>query len=701
VSFFCVGAGEIVFDHTFRIEHGAGTRYLFSRAGGSVFNQMMNLAAAGQNICATGVGGEDKFGESAVHEMSSMRIDVRGVALYSNLNTVVITQELMPSGQSETRHSFSKECKICGLEQSYPRLARFDSARRSHNALQKTSFFCVDRFTRSRLQLAREYRQAGVVTVVDIGRFGYLRFVPAAEILAGLGLFDIAFMPLKVANSVARRLGFADVGAICSVAPVILLISEGARGITIYDGRGTGSIRPIRVSSRQSSQLVDDAGAGDVFLADLLNASREPDNMRTCSPGILEGWVASAVESVQPALRSIGARGHLPNRQKIRELAQFEGLLVEDIRQKTSGMKDCPFCGEAVNRSPATISKVKTASRSLGAKYNVGTLFRKMLFAVERKSSDESWPVERCRELLDGSGTAYTIGTGGSFAVANFVSLALNKSGRFFAQSVRPYDYIRVGGKSDFVVVVSYSGATKDCAEAIKAALRRKVGAIYLLTREVQPPLASLLRERDVVVSYGHGVTKERGFVSIEGTVVPCAVWTAAVLGTEKITNLAQELMAADPVELRDLARHLNSHLVQARRLEVFGGGFAWPAMLDLESKLVEGGLCSLQLHEVKDFSHGRFIYTFASGISAAPLMVLGVGEWSSYESAMIRALRSSHHVITIKSESEGLLGSLELLIKLQRFIQVLGEVMGRDISRPKDIPQKGLRLYKWNKGLT
>ena len=46
--------------------------------------------------------------------------------------------------------------------------------------------------------------------------------------------------------------------------------------------------------------------------------------------------------------------------------------------------------------------------------------------------------------------------------------------------------------------------------------------------------------------------------------------------------------------------------------IDVFGGGDSWPAVLDLESKMIEGDLGRATLLEVKDFSHGRFLHTLS-----------------------------------------------------------------------------------------
>ena len=56
----------------------------------------------------------------------------------------------------------------------------------------------------------------------------------------------------------------------------------------------------------------------------------------------------------------------------------------------------------------------------------------------------------------------------------------------------RPFDYIRTGRPSDVVVVVTYSGSTTDCGDAIDFAREIGVPRIALLTAAARPLLSEL-----------------------------------------------------------------------------------------------------------------------------------------------------------------------------------------------------------------
>jgi len=233
------------------------------------------------------------------------------------------------------------------------------------------------------------------------------------------------------------------------------------------------------------------------------------------------------------------------------------------------------------------------------------------------------------------------------------------------------------------------------------------VSQIVLITGAVNPKLGiSLRRPQDCLISYGRPTAgsnhtpRERGFVSIAGTVAPCALWTTAVANPVEMMELARELQVDKDIDLLGQIDLLVEAVKKGQTIPVFGGGLAWPAMYDLESKFVEGDLGVIQLHEVKDFSHGRFITVMGPKQRDTPILFFCVGQLYEYEKFLLRTLKDQHTIITISSNKMGILGALELLVRVQFLAQIIGEALGKDISRPDPIPDAGLKLYRWKHGL-
>ena len=240
-----------------------------------------------------------------------------------------------------------------------------------------------------------------------------------------------------------------------------------------------------------------------------------------------------------------------------------------------------------------------------------------------------------------------------------------------------------------------------------------------MLTAVDKPLLARELRpfSDDYVLSYGPAgrlagaertpTVRERGFVSIAGTVAPCVPWLAAAAGVNAVIDLVSSIREGETGAVAS-AKTIAHHALAAARLNVIYGPGALPAALDVESKFTESGLPAVTLHEQKELSHGRFISVlqppvfaldagFPSITEPAPVLFVAAGERSSYQQAVLAALHGADIPITeICSTTGELTAPLELLTLVQFFSQTFGSELGVDISRPSMTPEAGLDLYRW-----
>ncbi|MCF6389861.1 hypothetical protein L2K20_23055 [Mycobacterium sp. MBM] len=80
-----------------------------------------------------------------------------------------------------------------------------------------------------------------------------------------------------------------------------------------------------------------------------------------------------------------------------------------------------------------------------------------------------------------------------------------------------------------------------------------------------------------------------------------------------------------------------------------------------------------------------------------SPVLLLAVGPPSNYQSALLGAIHTEGvFAAEIRSHAVDLVAPLELLTLVQFFSQVFGDALDVDISRPRRIPEAGLRLYRW-----
>lgn len=303
-----------------------------------------------------------------------------------------------------------------------------------------------------------------------------------------------------------------------------------------------------------------------------------------------------------------------------------------------------------------------------------------------------------CRAVLSSLGISYVIGTGGSFSAAYFAAQAINRYGSLFAIPVYPYEYIRTARPTDSVLLISHSGSTSDISAAALHAKTLGVNRVILLTGGAANPDAArtLDPHRDVLISYGsEHDPAERGFVSIFGTVAPCALWAATVTGDENFAELLDYWPWIES-EASSVGDQLAESLSKDDPLPVLSGGYAMPAMIDLESKFTETNLGVVMRHEVKDFSHGRFMSVLCSNRDGTPSLIIAVHRLSAYERRLSRVLESRGQAFRYTSHFDGILGAFELMVAVQFITERIGASKGIDISKPGDIREQGLDLYKY-----
>lgn len=716
-----VGVGELVYDHIFVKQQGH-YYYTGSRGGGSVFNVLANTAVMEDGSAAIGVGGNDWYGQCAIDELRELGIDITGLSLLPFKRTRVIseTQDVRDFTLWQLgSHKFSMVCRVCGSQPPDRALAlvrAHELQRALALALDNVGIMCFDRLTQDRVQAARRCQRRGILTVLDIGRVGFLRYVAPIRIATWLSAFDIVLMPSAVANSLFERSGLSLDQLAMHGPRLMLLASKGGEGMNAYHTAGRKLNSGRRFAAPVVDKVVDDAGAGDMVLAQVVHRAAEilfrGTSLHTLDSESLFEIVAEAIESTRPVLGALGARGHVHLQHPITpELpSEWLGMSVEQINSIRDLDAPCPFCGltdstkKEGKSSRDTAHKQHVRDDSPVAARNVTYLLKRTNQAASRRLA-----IEACQEVLKSKGTAYAVGTGGSYTVALFLSLFTARdsgenSGGLFTIPIHPLDYIRIAGHSDTVIVISHSGSTIDCREVVEHAIRRCVGRIIVLTGSARPQLKSALRPgKDLIISYARRTSPklpgEKGFVSIARTVAPCAVWAAAAVGWSRYGQFVEmiEQTQRDNAEVSAISK-LSEALSKGETLHVLGGGLATPAMWDLESKFAEGGLGRIQLHESKDFSHGRFISILGGN---SPALFLGVEPWHPYELLLQDVVGSGRRATaSLCSVEGGILGSLELLIRVQSLAQLIGESLHKDISRPREIPPRGLELYHWDQGL-
>ena len=504
-----------------------------------------------------------------------------------------------------------------------------------------------------------------------------------AELLEFLRVFDIIQTPHAVIRLLAGRFS-TDEGGLFRLSPeTIWVITEDEAGVRIVDRQphSTGAPRQLLVPA-PSTPVLDSTGAGDAVLASLLFAL---DRRRMRGPALSVGVIAKAVADAEPLtgsiLQSLGARGHLPNRVPADMLPTAMPVPLAQLRDRLDPDRLCTWCGAP----PETRDRSKPY---FGGRRNLGLLQQRIATAGAANHA-----IEQARHWLAERGTTVICGTGGSYSVAVHLTNLINRRGGF-ASERRPAEFLAVSPLGDRFLAVSYSGNSHDLGLAVRRALDLGYARVAVLTINPQPEIAAVQHFGNVVevICYGsRRLARERGFVSIAGTVMPAAVWTAASIPFP--TSLV-EYAGPSAGQLEKLGDAIARELRYGYPIEIYATGWSRSAAVDLESKLTESGVGVVRVHDTKDFSHGRFVGVLEREQGAH--ILISVGERTDYESTLLSVLGAGIGATELRFPREAELGGFDALVGMQSFAVSIGDALGVDISRPRAIPEPGLRLYKW-----
>lgn len=684
-----VGLGELVHDaHYSRI--GGQFTYVGSRGGGSVWNILANAAARGHAVGGIGTSGGDDRRTLALEDNS--RLGIHPISMTSQPTALTSTMHHFPrdAANRPRRYQTTSKCLRCQQRITSAKLVNDKRIEAGPESFELPSaIFVVDQLTTLRARWARELKQNDWTTVADLGYPGYLRFRQPDSLIAELSAFDVLVLQGSVSKFLSGRIANGDSADLARRLGSIVLISDGDRGLEAFDGRGS-IVHRFKLPA-PASDVVDTVGAGDRLLGSLLALMIEAGHTHgevTLSPETIEGLCAEAMQMVPEALTTVGARGHLPG-----ALIQLTTEPHGDPAEST-----CPICG-----SSPQVKSVTTGKRSLS---------RSNLTQIQTRMSaiaSDSLSLEDARRVLSTPKNTIFCGTGGSFAAAEALAMITNAAwsapksghGSGMATAMRPLDVLASTPAVERIVGISYSGQSPDVWSALEAARLLGAEAIMVTAGEIQ----GSRDETDPVqvINFGRSNSgaaraKERGFVSIGAAAGPVALWVAAAVGSDRAIPVIAANESARDTELiaSELAEVCGPFPGGA--LAVIGSGIARPAMTDIESKFTEASLAPVILHDSKDFSHGRFISIGSTTPLSGGTLMLRDSRTSEYEDHLVEVLkRRGDRIFEIRSRQSGALALLDLFLAVQAFSVHFGGAAQIDISRPGNVHQDWLGLYRWS----
>lgn len=712
-----LGAGLIAVDHIF-LQKGPVNRteeveYLGSAGGGSVGNTLSLLSMLGSSASAFGLVGNDpsarlvradfvRFGVNANHLVRRGRPrESRRTRQFSHI--------VKPDGNA----AFVERCLKCGADLGRDsQMTSSDLTREIRDIARTAKVLVTDRANGAILELARTVRSHGGVISYDVGypSFGQAR-KSSDELLHSATI-------VKTDDRVLRRyVGSTGVEGLEKWreryrSTRLLVVSRGQKGVHGYwQSEKFGCL--FDEPAIRCESLRDTGGAGDVLhgmciqLFTLGGPPADADEVRT------RVNLAQALASLSCSI--YGARGLqralLTQKVSAKDMLGIAERIVDrkiatNSFPPTIGLpaplsnpfrlapyRGCSVCGtlpENRTQKPLPRPRLSVYQRVLSQ----SQLLMSHAFAIGQAARP------RLSAKLD-SPTIF-VGSGGSLSAATMGEALVSKLHGQVARAIAPFEFanLEVISADTTVWILSHGG---DNPDIIRAALRAKelgLKRVIVLTAGRTAPLNKLARSLDWSVLLME--TQERGFVATSGFLSMISALAGVYQAPDAKNELAEFFSPAslsnlftDSVRFASETTSVFPHDMASQHLVVLGSGWGWPAVIDFESKIVEGGVCTIEISETKNYTHGRYINAFHHRNNRHVLIFSTPQEAELSEFLRSRLARYFESTTVVDTRESGVGSTIELVVKGLFLAGYLGQKAGVDVAAPR-YPPEARGLYGW-----
>jgi hydroxymethylpyrimidine pyrophosphatase-like HAD family hydrolase len=298
-------------------------------------------------------------------------------------------------------------------------------------------------------------------------------------------------------------------------------------------------------------------------------------------------------------------------------------------------------------------------------------------FKTSLASFDDT-TVARIRELLQGR-TVTFVGSGGTLAIAELAAVAHRHTSGVMAEAATPLRFAESTVRSEVAVFFSARAKHPDTAFAIRHAIDAGVQVVLVTQRRPSELLPPLIHPRVLIATVP---TSDRtdGFLATTSI----AIMAGAVAQLYDSSRPALRARQSEPKagklsELRDKILVLHSEI-------------GLPAARDLETRLHELGLASVQLTDYRNFGHGRHV-GLARNLDTTTVIALIGPPATAIARRTISVLPPDADVRIIETSHPSVAGAISLLLRVIPAPHDLAERAGVEPSKPKVAPF-GRKLY-------
>ena len=286
----------------------------------------------------------------------------------------------------------------------------------------------------------------------------------------------------------------------------------------------------------------------------------------------------------------------------------------------------------------------------------------------------------------------YAVGSGGSLTAATLAA-ALHHDTGSMAEALTPLAFLdreRLDCSGAAVLLFTAGGGNGDILAALDraAALRpRALGVVCASPRSRAARAA--LRARGARLQTDRMPAGRDGFLATN-SLLAMSAWTCRAYAGAGPTGCGLpgfDDLAGDAADADAQAGRLRG----CPTLAVLHDAWGRPAAVDLESKMVEGGLAGVHAADYRHFAHGR--HNWLDKMPGTGVVALTSPGCERLASATLAQVPGKVPIARVETRLDGPASALALLARSMRLVGSLGAALGVDPGRPK-VAAFGRRLY-------
>ena len=531
---------------------------------------------------------------------------------------------------------------------------------------------------------------------LDLGHIAAFRYVLVPDLKEMLTRkYYMVNLNVKVANYLVKRFGYTDYKELKQIFLTdILIITKGKEEIEIICKDYDYILKNNNINYNEK----DPTGAGDLLFSHYIVANIIKNNKMENGENIAKNKGDNVIFTKQE-LEEIYDNANREIYNLVSKLGARIGVEVKKPNEEFLKNEN-NIDGEEKIAKERNIHKLKNA---------IEKLEERVKSALLNYNEKAEAGIELLKDLENNKNQKYIcIGSGGSSIPSEFAKTIINNTFGVDIQTMFPKEYLETNTEKymDYLNIIcfSYSGSSPEIVQLLNG----KYNKAYIVTKANEEDLKISLEESNVdiskirIISYNNQSTKERGFLSIEGIIVPSLIIHMLIknIKKEEMLKVFKEQFEKQREKVGKYFKENNEQLKKAFKknniIDIYYDNYTKPIMCDLESKIVETGIFRCTIHEKKNFSHGRFI-TLEKYPSDVQIYLKSKKD-TKYDNELLKYLKIySKNLIILEPDEENNNGILELLIYSQLFIYEISKLLKKDLSNP-DYSEDSMKIYRYNK---